>query len=61
MRAAVILIIIAIAMGFFMFLPVGPLGPQQAQASTAPVPEPSSIILLGLGVAGLARYLRKRQ
>lgn len=61
MRAAVILTIVAIAMGFFMFLPVGPIGPQQASASFITVPEPSSIILLGLGVAGLARYLRKRQ
>jgi len=61
MRTVIFLIIIAIAMGFFMFLPAGPLGPQQAQASIERLPEPSSIILLGLGIAGLARYIRKRR
>ena len=61
MRTTVTLIIIAIALGFLMFLPVGPLGPQQANASYTTVPEPSSLILLGVGFAGLARYLRKRQ
>ena len=43
-----------------MFIPAGPLGPQQALAGPLPVPEPSSLILLGTGVIGLARYLRKR-
>jgi len=60
MRAAVILIIVAIAMGFSMFLPVGPIGPQQAQASVAPVPEPGSLVLIGTGIAVLGRYFRKR-
>lgn len=61
MRAALILTVTAIAIGFFMFLPVGLVGLQRASASIAPLPEPSSIILLGLGVAGLARYLRNRK
>lgn len=59
MRKVVFLMIGAVTV-ISMFVPVGPIGPQQVNASFAPVPEPSSLILLGAGFAGLARYLQKR-
>ena len=58
MRKVFFLLMGAIAFGS-MFVPLGPVGPQQAQAFTD-VPEPSSLVLIGTGLAVLGRYFRKR-
>jgi hypothetical protein len=59
MRKVIILMFSVIAVGS-IFVPVGPIAPQQAYAFIAPVPEPSSLILIGAGIAVLARYLHNR-